>query len=143
MLTYYHGTEGMYIHPIFSTGATVSRGGGELGQGFYVGSSMWRAFSWAWQKANKNGHSFYGVIEYQIDEVGLFNLNLLCKNRASTELRYAILKQTNTENSWNSHHDAIWAPIVGRGVKDAYQIKFESILGETFINQQNKSILWP
>ena len=143
MLTYYHGTNGIYAQSIVSHGANVSKGGGELGQGFYVGSSLWRAFSWAWQKANKNGHSTYGVIEYQIDEAGLHNLNLLCKNRSSAENTYIRLKQNNTVNTWNSRHDAIWAPIVGRGIKDTYQIKFESKKGELYINQRNKTILWP
>lgn len=139
MLRYYHGSDINSIKLIRTKGADVSLGCGELGRGFYVGSSLWRAFSWAWIKSKRQK---CGVIEYQIDEATFLTLVLLCKNRDSTHVTYNNLKSSGNEKTWVSNHDAIWAPIVGKNVQDAYQIKFESVIGEYFINQQKKKVLW-
>lgn len=141
MLIYYHGTDEKSINSIIKNGANVKLGGGELGQGFYVGSSLWRAFSWAWQKSNPKNLRC-GVIEYSLNEYYFLSLDILCKNRVATQTLYSTLDASNQTNNFNSGHDAIWTPIVGKNVKDAYQIKFESKKGELYINQQNKTVLW-
>lgn len=140
MLTYYHGTIQSAAKQIIQNGIDISKGQGELGQGFYVGSSLWRAFSWAWHKSN-NCHEKYEVIEFLIDESQLHKLNILYLNRSSTLARYRILKKTKQTRTWTSGHDAIWAPIVGENIKNVYQIKFESSNGRDFIQNQNKT-LW-
>ena len=141
-MVYYHGTDEMSLS-LIEQEAKIDCGRGELGRGFYVGSSLWRAFSWAWHKANKKGTKSYGVISYEINENKFCNLSILCLNRQSTERKYAWLKKLNLSKRWYSNHDAIWAPLVGGGIKDVYQIKFQSKKGEEFINQQKHSILWP
>lgn len=143
MLTYYHGTDDASAQAIYSTGADIEKGQGELGKGFYIGSSMWRAFSWAWLRAKKEKCSSYAVIEYRIAECDLLKLNLLCLNRQSAVGIFSYLKQTNQKETWMSNHDAIWAPLVGQNIKDSFQIKFESSQGEIFINHQNKTLLCP
>lgn len=57
MLEYYHGSDKKSIYNIYNNGADISKGSGELGQGFYVGSSLWRAFSWAWMIYRFNLHA--------------------------------------------------------------------------------------
>ncbi len=142
MLIYYHGTTKNAIDAILKNGIDISKGCGELGKGFYVGSSLWRAYSWAWHKSQKNGIAKdYGVIEFQLDEVQLNKLNILCKNTRSTISTYNGLKQCDTTQYWISNHDAIWAPIVGKNIKNVFQIKFESEHGKQFIQQQ-KQVLW-
>ncbi len=142
MLVYYHGADAKSINAIMNCGIDISRGSGELGQGFYVGSSLWRAFSWAWMKAQNSKQTDYGVIQYEIQEQDFLNCHLLCKNRAATTATYENLRKSQRTKSWKSGHDAIWAPIVGKNVQHAYQIKFESQYGELFINQQKKKIIW-
>ena len=143
MLTYYHGSNADSIRTIYANGASIDFGKGELGKGYYIGSSMWRAFSWAWLKVSQGQSSSYGVIEYQFNENDFHQLDILCLNRRSAERTYDVLQKNNRQKTWTSDHDAIWAPIVGKNVKDSYQIKFESKMGENFINQQKKSLLWP
>lgn len=142
MLEYYHGSDKKSIDNIYSNGADISKGSGELGQGFYVGSSLWRAFSWAWMKAQNSKQKDYGVIRYEIPEQDFLKCNLLCKNRASTTKTYENLKKSSQTKKWVSGNDAIWTPIIGKNVQHVYQIKFESKKGEAFINQQKKEILW-
>lgn len=139
MLTYYHGTTRPAAEAIIKN-IDVSKGCGELGQGFYIGSSLWRAFSWAWNKAQKEGAE-YRVIAFQIDEKQFGQLDILCQNTQSTRETYKRLKQSDLTTHWTSHHDAIWAPIVGQNIKNVYQIKFESVHGEYFINKQKKYML--
>ena len=143
MLIYYHGTDGKSAQSILQSGANIDYGSGELGKGFYIGSSIWRAFSWAWHKAKEKKSSDYGVIEYHVNEEDFLQLKVLCKNRQSVESTFAYLRQTNQEKSKVFGNDAIWGPLVGKNIKDTYQIKFESPKGKEFINSQNKRILWP
>lgn len=104
MLIYYHGTTKNAIDAILKNGIDISKGCGELGKGFYVGSSLWRAYSWAWHKSQKNGIAKdYGVIEFQLDEVQLNKLNILCKNTRSTISTYNGLKQCDTTQYWISN----------------------------------------
>ncbi len=144
MLIYYHGSDRNSIESIVRNGAVVSKGRGELGKGFYIGSSMWRACSWAWAKSQqcKSMCNGYGVIQYKLDEEQFLKLNILCKNRVSAQDLYRRLKRTNATAEWISDNDAIWAPIVGKDIRNVYQIKFESKDGENFINNQKKSIIW-
>lgn len=139
MLTYYHGTSDASAQQIMQS-VDLNQGGGELGQGFYVGSSMWRACSWAWQKANRN----YAVLEFSIYEPAFLNLNLLCLNRQQTLQHYKQRRRDNTCGTYiykreNTPIDAVWAPIVGRGIKDTCQIKFQGATNSpaaVFINNQ-------
>lgn len=142
MLAYYHGTTKDAIDVILKNGIDISKGRGELGRGFYIGSSLWRAYSWAWHKSQKNGNAKgYGVIEFQLDEVQLNRLDILCKNTQSTRNTYVFLKRKNLTQCWTSNHDAIWAPIVGGNITNVFQIKFESEPGRQFIQQQTR-VLW-
>lgn len=145
MLTYYHGTDEKSANSILQNGADINRGGGELGMGFYIGSSLWRAYSWAWQrsqeKSNANSKIGFSVIEYKLDESKLHDLDILCLNRMSAEKRFSYLKTNNCENQCASGHDAIWGPLVGGNIRGVYQIKFESFTGQNYINQQDKQLL--
>lgn len=133
MLTYYHGTTKSDAEAILNNGIDLSMGSGELGQGFYVGSSLWRAYSWAWSKARTRE---YRVIEFQIDEKQLNELNLLCKNRRSTQDLFARLQEKYTAREYRSGCDAIWAPIVGKDIQNVYQIKFENSKGIGILQQK-------
>lgn len=141
MLVYYHGSDEKSIYNICNGGADISKGRGELGKGFYIGSSMWRACSWAWRKS-KHSQSKCGVIEYKLDEIKFLGLNILCKNREAMLNLYRNLRKRNSTVFYESKHDAIWAPIVGKNIQNVYQIKLESKKGEVYINNQNKNVIW-
>ena len=141
MLVYYHGADAASINAIMSSGVDINRGSGELGKGFYVGSSLWRAFSWAWMKAHKNGQDDYCVIRFEFSETDFLKCKILCKNRSSALYTYNKLEEQSHTRSWTSGHDAIWAPIVGKNIQNVYQIKFESVNGQNFINEQKREII--
>ncbi len=141
MLVYYHGSDLKSLNNICNKGANINKGRGELGKGFYIGSSMWRACSWAWRKSNK-GQNDYNILIYEIDDVNLGNLKIIRWGRRKTQEEYKRRKKEHTTRTWISENDAIWAPIVGGNIRNVMQIKFESNAGQTFINQQNHTLLW-
>ena len=139
MMTYYHGTDSNAATNMEQQGINLSLGGGELGKGFYIGSSLWRACSWAWQVAHKKKMQ-YAVIKFDLDEDKFLSLRLHCLNRQTTIDNYGERKRcNNTQDYEYSNVDAVWAPIVGRNVHDAYQIKFQNTeCAKVFINQTTK-----
>lgn len=142
-MVYYHGTDAESLNAILKNGVDITRGSGELGQGFYVGSSLWRAFSWAWIKTNGNGiRKKYGVIQCTFKDEDFLSLKVLCKNRYSTLGTYRYLKKNHWECTWVFGCDAIWSPIVGKNVQNAYQIKFEGEKGKFFVNKKMKMKEW-
>ena len=49
----YHGTDKKNALDIINGKLSVSKGGGELGQGFYAGDINYEAHNWAWHKYGK------------------------------------------------------------------------------------------
>lgn len=139
-MLYYHGSDIDSINSIMQNGADIDKGGGELGKGFYIGSSMWRAFSWAWHKAKKINKD-YAVIEFDFNDNEFVKLNIQYYNKSSALNVYENLKQNKNIMTWTSGKDAIWAPIVGYNIHGVLQIKFESKKGKEFINKQQKNKL--
>lgn len=133
MLTYYHGTDSSAAKSIMAeikVNTSNRKHKAELGDGFYVGSSCWRASSWAWHKANID----YKVVRFLIKEIPFLKLHVIVMDRAEVK------------KFWNNKQrmlgcDAVWGPIVGGHIRDTLQIKFESPLGINFINKTNKVIL--
>ena len=58
----YHGTSPQIIDDIFTSGISVSLGGGELGQGFYTGEHLHEAKVCAYQKTKSKKNN---VIEFE------------------------------------------------------------------------------
>lgn len=132
MLTYYHGTDSQSAASIMANvQLPTRRSKAEMGDGFYVGNSCWRASVWAWHKAQKN----YKVVKFCIMEIPFLKLHVIVMNRAEVN------------KFWNKKHirklgcDAAWGPVVGGHVRDTLQIKFESPRGINFIDQTYKVIL--
>lgn len=64
-MIYYHGTDATSALTIASHKIDVTKGGGELGQGFYVGSLLHKAFAWAYNKSSKQKGK---VVEFNIND---------------------------------------------------------------------------
>lgn len=132
MLTYYHGTDSQSAASIIAhVNLPTRRRKAEMGDGFYVGSSCWRASAWAWHKANID----YKVVRFLIKEIPFLKLHVKVMNRAE------VLTFWNNKRKRKLECDAAWGPLVGGHIKDTLQIKFESPLGINFINKTNKVIL--
>lgn len=128
MITY-HGTSHEYATDIINNGVDITRGGGELGQGFYVGDLFHKAIAWAWNRHHEEASVI--IIEFNDDE--FINLNLCSLNaEEASSLRYCI-KRSKGQYSFSKGVDAIWAPIVGQRFPYFNQIKFEAS-GKVFID---------
>ena len=118
----YHGTSKTYSRSILQNGIDFTKGGGELGQGFYVGDLLHRACAWAWNKYGNDS----SVIVFDLNDSEFLKLNLeILDSIQATELRGRIRKQNGTRK-YVRGVDAIWAPIVGQKIPYFNQIKFES-----------------
>ena len=138
----YHGTDSSSADSILLGQIDVSKGGGELGQGFYVGNLAHQAFAWAYHKG-KQYHTGYKVIAFDIDLARFNVLNRKYLSRAEAKLIRKSLRSHNQQhrtfrfNGW----DAIIAPIVGKYIPYFMQIKFEGKSGQDFINDTRKFVL--
>ena len=70
----YHGTSQNSAQNIKSNGIKPVGGGGELGKGFYVGTLIHKAISWAYNTCGKDNAT---VIEFNIDDNRFIELNPL------------------------------------------------------------------
>src|SRR5574344_1855501 len=88
----YHGTTVVASQNIVKGAIDVSMGGGELGQGFYTGTYIWEAKSWARMKHNSNA-----VVEISVSENIFYQLNIeLLDYIQTTSLRNSIRCNNST-----------------------------------------------
>ena len=133
----YHGTDSLAAKEISTGKIDITKGGGELGRGFYVGDLMHRAFCWAWHKAQHD----YAVVEFVINDEDFLKLDILCLDRRkASDLKYEI-KRNHQQRFFVFGQDVVWAPIVGQDIPHSNQIKFESAKGQSFINYTTKYII--
>ena len=139
-MIYYHGTDATSALTIASHKIDVTKGKGELGKGFYVANQMHRVFAWAYHKNTKS----YNVVRFDIDAELLLHLDIIFIDREYAEQEWAKMKSKDnkdTEETYEYHHDAVWAPVIGGNIDNMNQIKFESQKGESFINNTPAEIL--
>lgn len=132
----YHGTDKNYVQDICNGKIDPTRGGGELGQGFYVGNLAHQAFAWAWQRYGTN----YTVIKFDIDDAQYLKLSVKWINRQRALEKWKELKRLNTTQVFQYNKDVVWSPLLGGNISNFYQIKFENS-AKKFINSTTKSVL--
>lgn len=126
----YHGTSEKYALDLINGKVDTSLGGGELGQGFYLGDALHVAKAWAKQKYNSEV-----VVEFQIDEDDLLlNFNIECLNRSQAIYFHKLIKANGSTRKYLFFKDIVWAPIVGGPKLYADQYKWESKKGQCFLN---------
>lgn len=120
-LDLYHGTSEQFADSIKLNpqGIEVSRGGGELGRGFYLGGDISLAIIWAKARNRKPG-----VLEFEIDKSKYALLRL-------KRLSHGQVVNDWLKNKSNGNHrthlygtDVVIGPL--SPVPDATQYKFES-----------------
>lgn len=136
----YHGTDSLSADNILKN-INVSRGRGELGQGFYVGNLAHQAAIWAYKKGNQN-HTGYSVICFEICDCDFAKLRRKYLTRKQAKDKRKELRRARTQCTYRFNVDAVVAPIVGRDIPHFMQIKFEGNNGESFINNTRKYELW-
>ena len=129
----YHGTLELDGNTIISGAISVKAGGGELGEGFYLGDMAHEAFAWAKKKGARYNKP-YSVIKFEMSEVDFFRFNILSIERDIALYWKRHIKYYGTTQSYNFDVDMVWSPIVGGNIEGADQYKWESIFAETYLN---------
>lgn len=134
----YHGTYKDSVEQIMRNNINVRQGGGELGQGFYVGNLAHQAFAWAYHKGERFGGR-YGVIQFNIDDRAFYLLQRLYLKRSQAAAKRLQMRNEGTQRTYIFGVDAVIAPVVGgRYIPNFTQIKFEGDIGQDFINATYK-----
>jgi len=132
----YHGTDHLSANAIISN-VDVTRGGGELGRGFYVGENIALAASLAKGKYGSNGK----IIKFDIDDSEYVKLNTKILNRRQYVYRlWQSLLRRKKAFKHLVNVDVVCAPFAT--IDFSCQYKFESKSAENVINNHStKNIL--
>lgn len=125
----YHGTSDSSANDLLDGRIDISKGGGELGQGFYLGTALHVAKAWA-----KQMHDCETVIEFQIDDNDFWNFDIQSLNEIEAIERRSIIRARGETRSFKFNKDIVWGPIVGGPKVYSDQHKWESPNGERFLN---------
>jgi hypothetical protein len=137
----YHGTHITSATSIMAQGVDVSKGGGELGQGFYLGDLEYRSYLWAYQQHGAQA----AIVEMEMEENDIiderrFSLHLI----QSKEEAYKIKKEIKNVGGTRTYLfgvDIVWSPVIGGGMAAETdvaplfnQFKFESEKAGDYLN---------
>lgn len=137
----YHGTDENSAQQIMRNNINVRQGGGELGQGFYVGNLAHQAFAWAYHKGKRFGGR-YDVIQFNIDDRTFCQLRRLYLTRPQASYERQQMRDVGLQRTYEFGVDAVIAPVVGgRYIPNFMQIKFEGDIGKVFINSCDRVLL--
>ena len=126
----YHGTNIDIAREIGTGQIDVTRGGGELGQGFYAGDLSHEAFNWAWHQYNRAK----AVVKLTLNDDDLLNLNPMCLSLNETHLHRRRIRDIGQTRSFQFMVNVVWAPVVGKSIPNFSQFKYESKIAETYLN---------
>lgn len=135
----YHGTSTQIASDLQLGKIDRTLGGGELGQGFYLGDLLWVAKAWAHNRHVKDA----AVLKVDVPDP---NFNALSVELLSRTDALALRKEIKTRNATKTYvhgFDVLWSPIVGTTRVEADQYKYESQDGTDLLNGTlcNRSIV--
>lgn len=132
----FHGTSQTYATGIEKIGGDVTRGGGELGRGFYLTDQL--AFAVAWAKG-QYGPTAGKVVEFDISNSSYATLNVRSVSQLRVCSTWYQLKLTNRTRTYLFGVDVVFGPICH--YPHITQHKFESNAAETLLNNSLRTIL--
>lgn len=127
----YHGTSSVSAVAIAHGAVNVTRGGGELGRGFYSGEHLHEAKAWAF---HQSGDKRRNVIEFETPDTDVENLSIKLLDHGTAILTRHRLRNTATTRVHLFNYDMVWAPIVGSERASGDQYKWESQAAQTLLN---------
>jgi len=133
--TWYHGGALSSIQQITENKIDTKLGGGELGQGFYMGNYGHEASAWARHVAEGQKPS---VVELEVN-------NSVAAGLKKQELSWLLAKEhaikiakADTRRTHVFNVDVVAAPIVGKNFRDTpTQLKWEGAKSSLFLNSPN------
>jgi hypothetical protein len=137
-MTVYHGTTLRAARSLAASPCPVSvtRGGGELGQGFYTGESIALAASWA---RGRFGARSSATLEITIDNSMYVKLNILTLSGLRVVSTWNQLQTSGTTRSHRFGYDVVYGPLAT--YPHAAQHKFESAAAEHTLKSASWKIL--
>jgi len=135
ILQLYHGTTDEFSQELVTKADPVDRtkGGGELGMGFYLGDNLAMAIIFANGRYGPNG----GVVEFDIDKREFAKLNHhMVKFRQKVYLKWKWIIAQGKRFTFTFGKDVIMAPFAT--VEICIQYKFESVRAEKLVNDSLK-----
>lgn len=124
----FHGTAEAHAEKLIEGKVDASLGGGELGQGFYLGTALHVAKAWALQM-----HKSESVVEFQFDD-DFWNFDIQGLDEIEAIEHRSIIRESKQTRTYKFNKDIVWGPIVGGPKVYADQHKWESKKGEDFLN---------
>ncbi len=128
-ITTYHGTSDKYIKDLIVGKVNTTLGGGELGQGFYLGDKLHVAKAWA-----KQMHNCEAVIEFQMDDNDFWCFNIESLTNIEAREKRSAIRNNGLTRTYKFLKDVVWSPIVGGPKIYADQYKWESKNDENYLN---------
>jgi hypothetical protein len=129
---WYHGGALTSIQQIAASKIDTKLGGGELGQGFYVGNYGHEASAWAWYVAKGKTPS---VVELKVTNFGAASLKKRELSWLGAKELAILIAKSDTRRTHVLNVDVVAAPIVGKNFKDTpTQLKWEGAKSTTFLN---------
>lgn len=125
----YHGSDENTINNLIMGNVDISKGGGEIGQGFYLGDMLHIAKAWAWNK-----HNCKAVLQVKVEENDVLDLNPLTLTYEDAVKKRAYIRRLKQERTYRFNENIVWAPIVGTEKVRGDQFKWESKVSEDILN---------
>ncbi len=122
----YHGTNKQFTQALSNSSdfIDVSKGRGELGQGFYLHDRIGLVKMWAFSKFNTQS----SVIEFEIDDFEYSDLNIHIIKKAEI-----VIEIYKTDQRKLFDCDVVEGPFMN--IESRIQYKFESRKGEVLLNK--------
>ena len=127
----FHGTSAISASHLVSGAVDVSRGGGELGQGFYTGEFLHEAKTWAF---HVSGDRVRNVVSFSTSDDLILDLDLLILDSIKATALRRVVRNNGQTRTYRSFKDMVWAPIVGTARVSGEQYKWESKRTESMLN---------
>lgn len=125
----YHGTTDLSADELVGGGVDILVGGGELGQGFYLGTFLHVAKAWSKQK-----HKSEAVVEFIMKDEDFWGFDIQTLNMLEAIEYRSIIRSLGHTRTFKFSKDLVWSPIVGGPRIYADQHKWESTKGQDFLN---------
>lgn len=128
----YHGTNKSSKRSIIGppSDVDVSKGGGEMGIGFYAGENLSMAIAWAkgrWKKPS--------VLEFDVSNKSYAQLSFKQMNHRQVLNDWHQLKRANMHRRHKYGFDIVFGPLATNPF--AVQYKFESITAQNLLNHSS------
>lgn len=109
----------------------VTRGGGELGRGFYTGEHLHEAKAWSFHVTRDKQQN---VVEFDSPDALVEGLEIAFLEHGTASLRRSTIKRAGATRTHLFGVDLVWSPIVGTERASGDQYKWESDVAQTLLN---------